>query len=118
MTLSARPERLLGLADGIKCDVMIEPEIIRAYNCRVYIFILISVVKLDSFVVRKIDETSEVELYTLLSACIDLLSLLILKAEITISVTVTAGLSIQVHSSQAYSVQLLAGNIIHCHVVL
>ena len=78
-----------------------------------------SLVKLDSFVVRKIDETSEIEL----SACIlSLLILkLILKAEITISVTVTAGLSVQGSSSQAYSVQLLAGSIIqfslsNCHV--
>ena len=29
ITLSARPE--LGLADGIMCDVMIEPETIGAY---------------------------------------------------------------------------------------
>ena len=77
-----------------------------------------SLVKLDSVVVRKIDVTSEVELCTILS----ILSLLILKAEITISVTVTAGLSVQGSSSQAYSVQLLAGNVLihsnpsNCHV--
>lgn len=37
ITLSARPERSLGLVDGIMCDVMIEPETMGALFSNEYI---------------------------------------------------------------------------------